>query len=139
MTQDLLEIGIESVHDLLTNVVYINQLLHQADKEPIPHDILNVFVRRAMDYLSLNNEAHRSVRNHSLPALEKTSNSEKGSLDNALCIGDTGALTHMGYCDKGMHNVKCIKGNAQVGDGNVSSVNQMHSTPLCHSLTNAHS
>ena len=53
--QDLLEIGIESVHDRLTNVAHINQLLHQADEEPTPHDILNAFVRRAMQYLSVNN------------------------------------------------------------------------------------
>ena len=99
--------------------------MDQADKEPIPHDVLNIFVRRAMGYLGLNNEGQRSIRNHSLPVLEKTSNSETGSLDNTLYIGDTGASTHMGYCDKGMYNVKHIKGNVQVGNGNVLSVNKI--------------
>ena len=59
--QDLLEIGIESVHDLLTNVVHVNQLLHEADREPMSHGILNIFVRRAMQHLSMNNNKLREA------------------------------------------------------------------------------
>ena len=47
------------------------------------------------------------------------------SLDSTSHIGDTGALTHMGYYDKGMCNVKHMKGNMQVGDGNVLTVNKI--------------
>ena len=34
VTNDLVQVGIESIYDLLKNIVYVNQLPNQQDKKP---------------------------------------------------------------------------------------------------------
>ena len=117
---DLRSIGVTSLESLMGRIETLNEDLRARNLEEFPPAIIEGFLQRRVsqgqESECQGQEAESQSDTHHDMAMPAITNC-KLDHEKSVWLGDTGASTHMGYCDKAMHNVRSISDPVKIGNG----------------------
>ncbi len=104
----LKDIHVTTVRGTMENIFALNRALQKQTHTQFHHKTLNAMAREGVDIIS-DKYAHMAMMAKDVD--------ETFKVTATTFIGDSGASTHMGNCDKGMFDVTVISTPVKVGNG----------------------